>query len=524
MVFPNLFLLIIFTYFLSLQNAPFWAAADNLSLPESLAEKLRDDPQTISLASTDYGRIIQENPIAVFFPVTGNDIAFFIRVMYAGPIRLDIAARGQGHSVRGQALARNGVVMNMTSLANSRQGGGRIVVKTTSSLGPYADVGGEQLWIDVLHETMRKGFSPVSWTDYLHMTVGGTLSNAGISGQTFRFGPQISNVYELDVVTGKGESLTCSPTTNPELFYAVLGGLGQFGVITRAKIALAPTPTRVKWVRMLYTNFSAFTSDQELLISNNGNEKSNGLNFVEGLLLLQLHTPDNSSFYPLADQPKIASLVSQYGIVYVLEVVKYYDQHSASSVDQELNELLGELKFEEGLKFVRDASYEQFLDRVHTDEVALRSLGLWDVPHPWLNLFIPKSRIADFDSGVFRGIIQKRNITSGVFLIYPMLKNKWDERTSAVIPDEDVFYTAGILFLSGFKDWETFDGHNKDILRFCAEAGIKVKQYLPHYETQQDWMNHFGRKWPSFLRRKAMFDPKKLLSPGQKIFSTSKTP
>lgn len=46
-------------------------------------------------------------------------------------------------------------------------------------------------------------------------------------------------------MTGKGELLTCSPTKNPELFYSVLGGLGQFGIITRARIALAPTPTKV---------------------------------------------------------------------------------------------------------------------------------------------------------------------------------------------------------------------------------------------------------------------------------------
>lgn len=88
---------------------------------------------------------------------------------------------------------------------------------------------------------------------------------------------------------------------------------------------------------MLYTDFSAITRDQELLISNNGKEKSNGLNYVEGLLMLHLNTPDNSSFFPLADQPRISSLVSQYGIVYVLEVAKYYDQQSASSVDQVLS-------------------------------------------------------------------------------------------------------------------------------------------------------------------------------------------
>lgn len=85
-------------------------------------------------------------------------------------------------------------------------GNDRIRVSQDPTLGfYYADVGGEQLWIDVLHATLGHGggFAPVSWTDYLYLSVGGTLSNAGISGQSFRYGPQISNVYELDVVTGK---------------------------------------------------------------------------------------------------------------------------------------------------------------------------------------------------------------------------------------------------------------------------------------------------------------------------------
>ena len=66
----------------------------------------------------------------------------------------------------------------------------------------YVDVGGELLWFDVLHATLKHGLTPRVWTDYLRITVGGTLSNAGISGQAFPHGPQISNVYELDVVTG----------------------------------------------------------------------------------------------------------------------------------------------------------------------------------------------------------------------------------------------------------------------------------------------------------------------------------
>ena len=93
-------------------------------------------------------------------------------------------------------MAKDGVVVEMSSL------NGGIRVSCSESLGFYADVGGEQLWIDVLRRTMEEGLAPVSWTDYLYLTVGGTLSNAGISGQTFRHGPQISNVHEMDVITG----------------------------------------------------------------------------------------------------------------------------------------------------------------------------------------------------------------------------------------------------------------------------------------------------------------------------------
>lgn len=45
--------------------------------------------------------------------------------------------------------------------------------------------------------------------------------------------------------TGKGELMTCSNQENSELFHAVLGGLGQFGIITRARILLERAPKRV---------------------------------------------------------------------------------------------------------------------------------------------------------------------------------------------------------------------------------------------------------------------------------------
>lgn len=90
---------------------------------------------------------------------------------------------------------------------------------------------------------------------------------------------------------------------------------------------------------------------------------------------------------------------------------------------KDVEELLKKLDFIPASIFTTDLTYLEFLDRVHKAELKLRAKGLWEVPHPWLNLFVPASRIADFDLGVFRGILG--NKTSGPILIYPMNKHKY---------------------------------------------------------------------------------------------------
>ncbi|KAK2395593.1 cytokinin dehydrogenase [Trifolium repens] len=504
-----------------------------LSTNKFISQKLKNDPKAIEKASSDYGNLVHDLPAAVFSPTTVNDIVSLIKLSFNSSVPFGIAARGQGHSTRGQAMARDGVVVDMKGLKENKKNKNKninIKVFEDSKVGVggyyYVDVGGEQLWIDVLYETLEYGLAPVSWTDYLYLTIGGTLSNAGISGQTFRYGPQITSVHQLDVVTGKGEFITCSKQNNSELFHGVLGGLGQFGIITRARIALEPAPKRVKWVRLLYNDFGAFTKDQERLISIKGINKNSGLDYLEGMLLMHQGPINNwrSSFFPLSDHHRILSLVTQHRVLYCLEIAKYYDDHSENNVNKEIQVLLQGLNYIPGFYYEKNVSFIEFLNRVRSGELKLQSQGLWDVPHPWLNMFIPKSRIMDFNSGVFKKIIQKRNITTGPVLVYPMNRNKWDNNMSATIPDDedDIFYAVGFLHSSGFDNWKAFDAQNKEILQFCNDAEIKYKLYLPHYNTQEEWTNHFGpKKWKTFLQRKNEFDPRMILSPGQRIFNNN---
>lgn len=479
--------------------------------------------EDICEASHDFGNMITTEPSGVLHPSSTHDVAKLIKLAYESPHGFAVSARGHGHSINGQAQTGIGVVVQMSG---SRGLTPRPVVNEELM---YVDVWGGELWIDVLNSTLMYGLAPRSWTDYLYLSVGGTLSNAGISGQAFNHGPQISNVHEIDVVTGKGEVVTCSDKQSSELFHAVMGGLGQFGIITRARIALEPSPQRVRWIRVLYSNFSTFTHDQEYLISLHDRPSSQKFDYVEGFVIVDEGLINNwrSSFFSPSNPIKISSIAAGGNVLYCLEITKNYYHHSdPESIDQEVEALLKKLNYIPSSVFTTDLPYVDFLNRVHKAELKLRSKGLWDVPHPWLNLFVPKSRIDDFDKGVFKGILG--NKTSGPILIYPMNKFKWDEDTSVVTPNEDVFYLVALL-RSALQNGEEaltlerLSDENRQILDFCKEHNIGVKQYLPHYTTQQEWMDHYGEKWPQIYKSKMEFDPRHILATGQKIFQPSFT-
>lgn len=89
---------------------------------------------------------------------------------------------------------------------------------------------------------------------------------------------------------------------------------------------------------------------------------------------------------------------------------------------QEVKSLLSRLSYIPSTLFISEVTYVEFLDRVHVSAVKLQSKGLWEVPHPWLNLLVPKSRIEKFSEGVFGNILKETS--NGPVLIYPVNKSK----------------------------------------------------------------------------------------------------
>ncbi|KAF8389589.1 hypothetical protein HHK36_024106 [Tetracentron sinense] len=348
--------------------------------------------QTTNSASLDFGRIYFNSPSAVLRPQSPKEISLLLSFLSASSFsKITVAAKGAGHSVHGQAQALNGIVIEMESLSSSIKIHRRRDLESTPS---YADVSGGTLWVELLKESLKYGLAPRSWTDYLYLSIGGTLSNGGISGQTFKYGPQISNVHQLDVVTGTGELVTCSPIKNPELFYAVLGGLGQFGIITSARILLQEAPQKVvKWVRAFYDDFEVFIKDQEMLIL-----MEDMVDYVEGFMVLNegsLHSSFIAFPANLGSLPQFQPGTSHV-YYYCIEFAVYDQPDKHANLDHVVDEISRKLSFMPSLIYSVEVSYFDFLNRVKMEEMNLRGRGLWDVFHPWLNMFVPKSGITQF--------------------------------------------------------------------------------------------------------------------------------
>ena len=202
-------------------------------------------PRMISATSST------SRPSGVLLPASAEDVAATIR--WAGGRGRKFAARGRGHSVFGRSMARAGIVGDMSRLRAIRVENDRVVVEAGAT------------WREVLGATLPRGLTPPVLTDYLDLSVGGTLAVGGVGGTTSHFGVQCDNVLALEVVTGQGQKVTCSASRHDELFDAIRAGLGQVGVVTRATLRLVPAPSHARQFQMVYSGLPAMLADARLL-------------------------------------------------------------------------------------------------------------------------------------------------------------------------------------------------------------------------------------------------------------------
>jgi hypothetical protein len=200
------------------------------SLPR-IGGKYASDEATLRNHSSDFGGIIRKSPSVVAYPSNAADVSAVIR--YAKATGTLVSLRGQGHSMEGQSLVRDGMMIVTESLRLPGE------VRISADRGS-ATVGSGSRWVNVVEVLARHGLRMPVLPDFLGMTVGGTLSAAGIGKGSHEFGTQLDLVIGLVVALGTGEIMECGRDNHCELFRAILGGMGQLGIIIQATLQILP--------------------------------------------------------------------------------------------------------------------------------------------------------------------------------------------------------------------------------------------------------------------------------------------
>jgi cytokinin dehydrogenase len=90
----------------------------------------------------------------------------------------------------------------------------------------------------------------------------------------------------------------------------------------------------------------------------------------------------------------------------------------------------GEMSYIRPHMYSAEVSYFDFLNRVRMEEESLRMQGLWDVPHPWLNMFVPRHAVARLKDLLMDTVLAGH--FDGAILVYPLLADKYVQSISCL--------------------------------------------------------------------------------------------
>ncbi|WP_275187175.1 FAD-binding protein [Bradyrhizobium sp. CSA112] len=433
------------------------------------------DADARAATAHDFGRLIHRQPHGVQRPTSGADIASLMR--WAKGQGVKVAARGQGHSIYGRALVENGIVVDMGAMNSIRDiKVDRVVVDAGAT------------WRDLFEATLAHGLTPPVLTNYLGLSIGGTIAVGGIGAASSRHGMQTDNVIALDVVTGDGNEVSCSATENPDLFDGVRAGLGQCSIVTRATLRLVRAPERIRRFQLFYRDLPSLTADQRRVLTEGRFDQ------LQGAVL-----PDGSG-----------------GWRYQLDGAVSYGSGSAPDDTA----VLSGLSDERGAAVIADLTYREDALAFGKFENLLRSKGQWSNPQPWLLTFLRGSNAERVAGDILAGLTGDAVGPFGRITVYPLLTRAF--RTPLLrLPAEDIVFVFNLIRIPASNDAaaaERMATENRALYDRIREAGGVQYPVSAFAMSPGHWEVHFGSGWPQLREAKRRHDPEHLLAPGYNVF------
>jgi FAD/FMN-containing dehydrogenase len=174
-----------------------------------------------------WNAMIDKRPALIAHCTDAADVA--AAISYARERQLPVAVRGGGHNIAGLSTCDDGVVIDLSAMKAIEVDADAQTVRAEPGLR----------WVEFDAATQAHGLA----------TTGGTVGDTGIAGLTLgggfgwlcgKYGMTIDNLLSAEVVIADGQVLTASADENPDLFWAIRGGSGNFGVVTSFEYQLHP--------------------------------------------------------------------------------------------------------------------------------------------------------------------------------------------------------------------------------------------------------------------------------------------
>jgi FAD/FMN-containing dehydrogenase len=427
---------------------------------------------------TDRGNMVFHTPAAVLRPGSVADIQAMVRFCRDCGIR--VATRGQHHTTFGQGLTY-GLIIEISTL------------NTIHSVGPAgADVDAGVLWRDVIKAALAQGLRRPGLTGYTGISVGGVLSVGGCPLSNVE-GAVIDRVQQLSVVTGTGELVVCSESVNSDLFNAMLGGLGQCGIIVRALLELVPAKPLARTYLLHYEDFKTFFADFQTLVQR-----------AECNDVYNVCVPPGSNTF-----------------VYEINATVFYDPLSPPD---DLHLMRG-LSIPALLIPHTDQPYYDYTQFVDT-QVSVLQLAGWDqLVKPWFDVWLPQTAVQTYVPQIVNSLTPADVGTGGFVLLFAQQRSKltrpffrmpdpslgewvylFDVLTTSSLPGPDAAFAQQMLTRNG---------------AWYAQARQTGATRYPIGSiafTGAQWADHYGELWTLFNQLKHRYDPNGILTPGPGIF------
>ena len=198
-----------------------------MQIPGLRGDVIGPDHEDFDVARAVWNGTVDRRPRLIARCSGTADVAAAVRFARDGD--LDIAVRGGGHNVAGTAVCDDGIVIDLSAM--------RAV--SVDPVARTALVQAGALWGDVDQETQAHGLATTGGI-VSHTGVGGLSLGGGIGWLMRKHGLTVDNLVQAEVVTAEGEIVGASASDHPDLFWALRGGGGNFGVVSSFRFALHP--------------------------------------------------------------------------------------------------------------------------------------------------------------------------------------------------------------------------------------------------------------------------------------------